>query len=68
MKTSQRFLVSGGICAALALASITLFQYLGSSVDAQGVLHEQFGLIPIAWMFLIAALYFGVRYWRTLRL
>jgi hypothetical protein len=68
MLISNRFLVSGSVCAALALACVVLFNFLGSSVDAQGVLHEQFALVPMAWMFFIAALYFGVRYWRTPRL
>jgi hypothetical protein len=64
----MRFLVSGSICAVLALAFVTLFEYIGASVDAQGVLHEPFALIPLAWLFFAAALYFGVRYWRTRRL
>jgi hypothetical protein len=50
------------------LAFVTLFEYIGASVDAQGVLHEPFALIPLAWLFFAAALYFGVRYWRTRRL
>jgi hypothetical protein len=45
-----------------------LIEYLGSSVDTQGVLHEPFALIPMAWLFFAAALYFGVRYWRARRL
>jgi uncharacterized RDD family membrane protein YckC len=68
MKTSKQFLVSGGICAVLALVCITLFETLGASIDAQGVLHEQFALIPLAWMFLLAALYFAFRFWRQPRI
>jgi hypothetical protein len=44
-----------------------LFNHQGASVDAQSMLHEQFGLIPLAWLFFIAALYFAVRYWRAPR-
>jgi hypothetical protein len=68
MKTSMRFLVSGSVCAVLALVFVSLFEYQGASVDAQGVLHEPFALIPLAWVFFAAALYFGVRYWRAPRL
>jgi hypothetical protein len=63
----MRFLVSGTGCALLALGCIMLFERLGSSVDAQGVLHEPFALIPLAWLFFAAAAYFGVRYWRARR-
>ena len=68
MKNSMRFLLSGSVCALMALACVLLIEYLGSSVDAQGVLHEPFALIPMAWLFFAAALYFGVRYWRARRL
>jgi hypothetical protein len=67
MKISMRYLVTGSVCALLALTFFLLFEYLGSSVDAQGVLHEPFALIPMAWLFFAAALYFGVRYWRSRR-
>jgi hypothetical protein len=52
MKMSMRFLVSGSVCALLALGCVLLFEDLGASVDAQGLLHEPFGLIPLAWLFL----------------
>jgi hypothetical protein len=61
----MRFLVSGSVCALLALICVMLFEHLGSSVDAQGVLQEPFALIPVAWLFFAAAAYFGVRYWRA---
>jgi hypothetical protein len=67
MLISKRFLLLGSLCAGLALACMALFEYLGASVDAQGVLHESFALLPTAWMFLVAALYFAVRYWRAPR-
>ena len=31
-----------------------LFQRLSSRVDAQGILHEPFGLIPLGWLFVLA--------------
>jgi len=65
MQRSMRFLVLGSVCALLALACIMLYERLGSSVDAQGVLQEPFALIPVAWLFFAAATYFGVRYWRS---
>ena len=63
----MRFLVLGTVCALLALLCIMLFERLGASVDAQGMLHEPFALIPVAWLFFAAAAYFGVRYWRSRR-
>jgi hypothetical protein len=68
MMISKRFLLLGSLSAVLALACISLFEFLGASVDAQGVLHESFALVPMAWLFLVAALYFAVRYWRAPRL
>jgi hypothetical protein len=44
-----------------------VFDYLGASVDAHGGLREPFALIPLAWLLFAAALYFGVRYWRSRR-
>jgi hypothetical protein len=64
----MRFLILGSACALLALGCVLLFEHLGSSVDAQGVLSEPFALIPLAWLFFAAALYFGVRHWRSRRL
>ena len=29
------------------------FNLIGSTVDAQGVLHEPFALIPIGWLFVV---------------
>jgi hypothetical protein len=60
-------LISGSVCALLAAGCVLLFQRMGASVDAQGVLHEPFGLIPLAWVLFAAAVYFGVRYWRLRR-
>jgi hypothetical protein len=65
MRSSLRFLVWGSVCALLALACVMLFERLGASVDAEGVLQEPFALIPVAWLFFAAAMVFGVRYWRS---
>ena len=61
----MRFLLLASVCALLSLCSVLLFEYLGGSVDAQGVLHEPFALIPLAWMLLVATVYFAFRYWKT---
>jgi hypothetical protein len=45
-----------------------LFEHLGASVGADGVVQEPFALIPVAWLFFAAAMVFAVRYWRTRRL
>lgn len=47
------------IAAALALpgaASLAAFALIGSEVDAQGVLHEPFFLLPMGWALLLAGL------------
>jgi hypothetical protein len=67
MTTSMRFLVAGSVCALLSLCCLLLFEFLGSSVDAQGVLHEPFALVPLSWMLLVVALYCALRYWRARR-
>ena len=61
----MRFLLLASVCALLSLTCVLLFEYLGGSVDAQGVLHEPFALIPLAWMLFVAAVYFAFRYWKT---
>ncbi len=61
----MRFLLLASVCALLSLICVLLFAYMGGSVDAQGVLHEPFALIPLAWMLFVAAVYFAFRYWKT---
>lgn len=68
MRRASRFLLAGILCAVLALGCVVLFAWIGASVDAHGVLHEPFFLIPLAWLLGVAALYFGFRYWRKRRL
>lgn len=36
------------------------FSMIGSTVDANGILHEPFGLIPIGYLFALLAVIFGV--------
>lgn len=49
------------IVAALAcLACIVAFNVIGSHIAADGTLVEPFGLIPLAWLFLLLALANGV--------
>lgn len=51
--------------AAAGLACVVGYNLIGSTVDAQGVLHEPFGLIPIGWAcFLLAGIFGG---WYLLR-
>jgi hypothetical protein len=47
-------LVAGLGCFLAAKGCVELFQCLGSRVDAQGILHEPFGLIPLGWLFVLA--------------
>jgi len=64
MRQPRRYLLASALSAALSLGCALLFHFLGGSVDEQGVLHEPFALIPLGWMFLVAALYFAFQYWR----
>lgn len=50
------------LCMALSLASYALFQWRGATAENQGVLRESFGLIPTAWMFFAAGVWYGLRY------
>jgi hypothetical protein len=60
-------LLAGTVSALLALVCATLFDKIGATVDAQGVLHEPFFLLPLAWLCGIAALVFGMCYRRVRR-
>jgi hypothetical protein len=33
------------------------FDFIGSTVDSQGILHEPFFLVPIGWLFIFAGLF-----------
>lgn len=61
-----------GLFLADGLACWSAYRLIGSEVDAQGVLHEPFVLIPIGWLLLAAGVvvggpYFAVRGVRMLR-
>jgi hypothetical protein len=62
MKKAKYYLWVGGLCLLLSLASFVLYTWKGASVDSEGVLHESFGLVPMAWLFLAAAVWFGWRF------
>ncbi|MBN2087802.1 DUF3955 domain-containing protein [Candidatus Peregrinibacteria bacterium] len=47
------FFIIGNVC-------VLAFKLIGSSVDANGVLHEPFALIPIAYIAFFLALIFGL--------
>ena len=51
---------------ALSLVSLALggtcllaFNLIGSTIDAQGILHEPFGLIPIGWLLIVIGVLTG---------
>lgn len=45
---------------ALGGACLLAFNLLGSTIDAQGVLHEPFGLIPIGWLLIACGAVAGI--------
>lgn len=53
-------LVAGAILIAVAAALMTTYAVIGSSVDADGILHEPFALIPLAWLSGVAGLVLAV--------
>lgn len=44
------WLVAGALLLALAMAFVATYLVAGARVDADGVLREPFGLIPLAWL------------------
>jgi cell division protein FtsX len=62
----RRACLVGGLLAGLASAACFLvFNATPATVDAQGVLHEPFGLVPLGYLFaLLAVLSFGVAWLR----
>ncbi|MCW1957685.1 MAG: DUF3955 domain-containing protein [Mycobacterium sp.] len=58
-------LVAGIGLLGLSLALVLAYRAVGLHVDAQGVLHEPFGLIPLAWLSgLTGAVLVGIAVWR----
>jgi len=45
---------------ALGGACLLAFHLIGSTIDAQGMLHEPFGLIPIGWLLIVGGAAAGV--------
>lgn len=45
---------------ALGGACLLAFNLIGSTIDAQGMLHEPFGLIPIGWLLILGGAAVGV--------
>jgi prepilin signal peptidase PulO-like enzyme (type II secretory pathway) len=44
------------LCAGAAVVTLITFNLVGSTVDAQGVLHEPFFLIPLFWLLSFSSL------------
>lgn len=44
------------LCAGAAVITLITFNLVGSTVDAQGVLHEPFFLIPLFWLLSFSSL------------
>ncbi|WGZ94348.1 MAG: DUF3955 domain-containing protein [Candidatus Thiothrix putei] len=47
------FLVMGAVC-------LLAFQFIGGTVDAEGVLHEPFALLPLGYLFLLIGVVLGL--------
>lgn len=48
------------ILIALGGACLLAFNLIGSTIDAQGMLHEPFGLIPIGWLLIACGAALGL--------
>ena len=44
------------LCAGAAVITLSTFNLVGSTIDAQGVLHEPFFLIPLFWLLSLGSL------------
>lgn len=53
--SSRRLVVLAAVLAAGAVSSRLAFALIGSRVDAQGVLHEPFALLPISVLLLVSS-------------
>ncbi len=51
MSLSRPHLYAAGFCLAVAVACAMVFRLFPAHLDEQGVLIEQFALIPLAWFF-----------------
>lgn len=61
-------MVGGVLLMALAAALLAAYGLIGAEVGPDGVLHEPFALIPLAWISGLAGLaLLGVGFWRRSR-
>jgi hypothetical protein len=61
--TKQRVIGGIGLAFLLVAAACWIgYRLIGSEIDAEGVLHEPFGLIPLGWLSLFGALIAGAVY------
>ena len=50
----------------LGLGLLAAFQFIGSSIDQDGFLHEPFALLPVGWLFVLSgALWIGIAWIRS---
>ncbi len=64
----RRLSVGGVLLLTLAAASLGAYRLIGAEVGPDGVLHEPFALIPLAWIFgLAGVILLGVGFWRRPR-
>ena len=53
---------------ALAVALLATYRLIGSDVDADGLLHEPFALVPLAWLCGLASAFLtAIGMWRNRR-
>ncbi|PAZ03721.1 MAG: hypothetical protein CAK89_00025 [Opitutia bacterium AMD-G3] len=47
----RTYLFAAVLCALVSAACFLVFQATPATLDAQGFLHEPFGLLPVGWLF-----------------
>jgi len=61
----RTYLAAAVVCALLSALCFLVFNATPATLDAQGVLHEPFGLVPLGYLFaLLAVVSFGVAWLR----
>ena len=48
---NRRYLIAAVLCFCLSWACWAAYDWNGFYLDQDGVLHEQFGFIPLGWLF-----------------
>lgn len=62
---NRTYLAAAVVCALLSALCFAGFKATPATLDANGVLHEPFGLIPLGYLCaLLAVVSFGVACWR----